>query len=545
MSALPARAPLVRSTAPRFGLEGRVVTMDPNDTVLDRGVVYVDAGRIAAVAPTGSPPPDGFAGAPVIASGGTIFPGLIELHNHLSYNVIPQWLVPRRYTNRDQWSGAPEKRRLISGPMTVLGQTPSYVEAVVRYVEAKCLLGGVTTSQGLTLASKAGIARYYRGTVRNVEQTDDPALPEALTRIPDVEAADIAKFLARLERSTCLLLHLSEGTDPRARAAFSALRLPDGRWAITPALAGIHGVALTPTDLETLAANGGALVWSPLSNLLLYGATADVAAAKAHGLRLALGSDWSPSGSKNLLGELKVARLVNDALGGPFSDRDLVAMATRNPAAILGWHDALGSIEPAKRADLLVVAGRRGDPYASLLEARETAITLVIIDGVPRYGQRRLMERFGPGTEPWRVGRADRLLNLAQDDADPVVGALTLAQARDRLVDGLGRLPELAEDLERPRTRAEADAAAPPWTLLLDEDEPPGVALRPRFAEGPSWLAARSLPPAADRAVPLSELLVPLTLDPPTVADDPRFFDRLAQQPNLPDHVKQRLPDLY
>ena len=156
------------------------------------------------------------------------------------------------------------------------------------------------------------------------------------------------------------------------------------------------------------------------------------------------------------------------------------------------------------------------------------------------------MERFGPGTEPWRVGSADRLLNLAQEAADPIVGALTLGEARDHLRDGLRRLPELAADLERPQPRAaDAAAAALRWSLLLDEDEPLGVALRPRFAEGLAGLAARSLPPVTERAVPLSQLLAPLELDPLTVVDDDRFFDRLAQQPNLPDDVKQHLPQLY
>ena len=52
------------------------------------------------------------------------------------------------------------------------------------------------------------------------------------------------------------------------------------------------------------------MVWSPMSNLLLYGGTADIAAALAAGVRIGIGSDWSPSGSKNLLGELKVAWLL-------------------------------------------------------------------------------------------------------------------------------------------------------------------------------------------------------------------------------------------
>ena len=105
------------------------------------------------------------------------------------------------------------------------------------------------------------------------------------------------------------------------------------------------------------------MVWSPLSNLLLYGATARVDAAKRAGVRIGLGSDWSPSGSKNLLGELKVAWLYSQhMLDGLFSARDLVAMATRDAAAILKWDTALGTLEPGKRADLVVIDGTKGDP---------------------------------------------------------------------------------------------------------------------------------------------------------------------------------------
>jgi len=90
--------------------------------------------------------------------------------------------------------------------------------ALIRYVECKCLLGGVTTSQGIALFSNQGIRRYYRGLVRNVEATADADLPEALARIADVDEADAAAFAARLAKATCLLLHLSEGTDAAARA---------------------------------------------------------------------------------------------------------------------------------------------------------------------------------------------------------------------------------------------------------------------------------------------------------------------------------------
>ncbi|WP_426780430.1 hypothetical protein [Pseudomonas aeruginosa] len=72
---------------------------------------------------------------------------------------------------------------------------------------------------------------------------------------------------------------------------------------------------------------------SPLSNLLLYGETADVAAAKATGVAIALGRDWSPSGSKNLPGELKTARLVSE-LG---KKADILILEVLTPIRMSNW----------------------------------------------------------------------------------------------------------------------------------------------------------------------------------------------------------------
>lgn len=528
----------------RYALEGRIVTMNASDEVLSRGTVYIDRGQIAAVVPAGAAAPPDLDGVPLFKTGGTIYPGLIELHNHLSYNVLRLWQVPKKYTNRNQWGGTPLYRKLISGPMTILGKTPGLVEAVVRYVECKCLLGGVTTSQGIALFSNAGITRYYRGVVRNAEAPDFGDLPAADSRIADVEAVDAQKFLRRLQTSSCLLLHLSEGIDANAHEHFAALQLDTDRWAITSALAGIHCVALTQSDFAAMHSHDGAMIWSPLSNLLLYGQTADIRAAKAQGVLMGLGSDWSPSGSKNLLGELKVARLVSAELGGVFSDRELVAMATRDAAAILKWGHAIGSIEAGKRADLLVVTGRSGDPYAHLLQAKESDINLVVIDGAPRCGRTSLMNRFGSGTEPWTVGRAQRVLNLAQAEADPVVGGLTLMTAQARLQQALHDLPKLAQALEHPGPGLLEPEKEPEWSLLLDQEETQGLALRPHLPYGPLGTLTAEMPVAA-AAAPLSEILEPLELDRLTVADDTTFLDRLAAQPNLPDFVKDQLPGLY
>jgi len=408
------KGPIDPLTGPKQAVAGRIVVMDDAFTVLPDGIVYIDQGNVIAVQNRAQPAPAGFADVAVVETGGTVLPGLIDLHNHLSYNTLPLWApVPKKFEHRGQWPNHKDYRPMISGPMTVIGEyrdangQPALLPALVRYIECKLLLGGVTTSQGVRLASNAGIQRFYRGLVRNVEQTDESDLLEAQARIPDLEAKDAKSFLARLRKEdSCFLLHLSEGvTDPThpdsmARRHFLALEVAPGKWALNDVFAGIHAAGLLPEDFDVLAQHHSSMIWSPLSNLLLYGGTARVEAARAAGVGIGLGSDWSPTGSKNLLGELKVAWLYSQhALSGLFNARDIVAMATRDAAKIVKWHQVLGSIASGMRADLLVIDGAAGDAYDAVIHASETDIRLVMINGVARYGVSELMALLSSGKD--------------------------------------------------------------------------------------------------------------------------------------------------
>jgi 5-methylthioadenosine/S-adenosylhomocysteine deaminase len=540
------KPPIDLLDGPKIILAGDIVAMDDALSITRDGRLYVDKGAIVAIRRATDPVPPGFESVTVLNTGGTIFPGLIELHNHLAYNALRLWQVPKRYNNRDQWSGIPEYRKLVSGPMTVVGKSPGLLPALIRYVEAKCLVGGVTTSQGIALFSNAGIRRFYRGIVRNVEETDDENLPEVETRIADVEAQSAQKFLARLKRETCFLLHLSEGVDAKAREHFLALNFAPNEWAITPQLAGIHCAALTPEDFTVFGQLGGAMVWSPLSNLLLYGATANIAAAIAAGVRIGIGSDWSPTGSKNLLGEIKVAWLVAQQIGG-IARHDIIAMATRTAAKILGWGSVLGTIEPGKRGDLIVVDGTSEDPYDQLIRAKETDLTLVVINGVPRFGRPTLMSALGAVGEALTIHGQKRTLFLKQETQDPVVGTIKLSQATGTLKEALSTLPALAKALEQRQPVAKIGRGRAPttWQLALDEIEDTGVDLRPRLRSRRSRQFTGPARRAAAPSKPLSQILQPLALDPLSVVDDPDFLAALAQQRNLPQFVKDGLASLY
>jgi len=568
VAAAKKKGPIDPLSGPKLALAGRVVTMDDGFSVKADAVVYVEKGSIVAVEDRAKPAPAGFAGVTIVESGGTIFPGLIELHNHLSYDALPPWSpVPKRFENRGQWPNHAAYRPLVSGPMTVLGQYKNahgqfpLLPALVRYVECKCLLGGVTTSQGVKLASNAGIQRFYRGIVRNVEQTDDPDLPEAQGRIPDLTAKDAAHFLARLNaEDSCFLLHLSEGvTDPAhslsaARKHFLALEIAPNKWALNKSFTGIHAAGLLPADFDVLADHGSSMVWSPLSNLLLYGGTARVDAAKNAGVLIGLGSDWSPTGSKNLLGELKVAWLYNQKnLNGLFNAREIVAMATRDAARILKWDKVAGTVQAGSRADLLAIDSMAADPYQALLHARETDIRLVMINGVARYGWPEVMTKLAPNDQTISVGGKTRRLFLKQETGDPDVAQVSLSQATDALRDALSDIARLAKETEKANLKAPArrllDAqAAPVWSLALDEICSCGVELAPRLPyRGPSDFTGPVRAPRAiaKAAPPLSDILKPVKLDPLTVADDPGFLNQLTQQPNVPAPIKNGLSALY
>jgi hypothetical protein len=382
-----------------------------------------------------------------------------------------------------------------------------------------------------------GVVKYYRGIVRNVEEPNDPKLPPAIPRTDDVE--DAQDFLDKLEANDgCRLLHLSEGKDQFARQQFLNLQLSNGQWAITHKLAGIHAAGLEEQDFQILRDNKGSIVWSPLSNLLLYGDTALIKAAKDNQILIGLGSDWSPSGSKNLLGELKVAKVFSDENGSIFSDEELIQMVTINAARILMWDNLLGSLEQGKRADILVMNGSDGNPYRRLLRSSELDIALVVINGVPRYGTVPLMEPFEIETERWQVGDPpqERILYLRQAAGTAFVGTLTLQEAQERLRIGLQKFPNPPNFIEPPLA-ALGGQPAETFTLVLDNEGEFGQSLRP---------LAPMLTPPPTAAEPLENILVPMELDPLTVADNPKqFFDMLKSQDNLPDYVKQKLPKLY
>lgn len=387
-------------------LRGTVVT--PDRVLCDGEVLFsADTGRIACVGPDCGADPNA-RGAQVVCADGVIFPGLIDTHQHADYNHMPVFRHARRYDNRNTWRNHEPLYDTFKIPHRPFSSTSRTNQRLAqRYAEVRLAMAGTTSMAGTagTLLDDVSVG----GWVRNVDGYDtavsglvsafvdpdiDSVLVSSVTGAPNetTTATHLASVRTRMttdRRYRAFLPHIAEGIDVNARAEFD---VADRNGVITEKTAIVHCLGCSTAQLARMSQVQADLIWSPRSNIDLYGETADVTTARALGVTIALGVDWTPSGSMNLLGELQCAAHLNERYyDRAFSDVELVAMATVNGAIAMNLDDQLGRVAPGYHADLAVFRGDRSRPYRALLDARAADVRLVIVGGRAIYGDAPLL----------------------------------------------------------------------------------------------------------------------------------------------------------
>lgn len=121
-----------------------------------------------------------------------------------------------------------------------------------------------------------------------------------------------------------------------------------------------HAVWLEPAEIELLAARGAAVSHNAESNMKLASGVAPVPSMLAAGIKVGLGTDGCASNNNlDLFAEMdKVAKLHKVFARDPTvcPAPQVLAMATREGAAALGWQDQIGSLEVGKKADVIAIA---------------------------------------------------------------------------------------------------------------------------------------------------------------------------------------------
>ena len=305
---------------------------------------------------------------------------------------------------------------------------------VDKYGELKGLIAGTTSIVGLPGTSSACFGSLARSIdVAQNELGTDTIQTSALFP-PSSPSTVCANFASG--KTTAFLVHVGEGTDAKAAAELATLgsSTTPANCLYAPQTAITHGVAFGSAEFAMMGAAGMKLIWSPQSNVSLYGTTADIPTALAAGVTVALAPDWSMGGSQNLLDELRFADAWDNAHWNDIlSPKDLVAMVTSHGAQVLALDNRLGTLAPGQLADIAVFAGDTAQPYDAIVAARPKNVRLVMVGGVVLYGD-EILQAAGaaaPGCEHLDICGTPKFLCVASlagvDKSEQTYASVTAA----------------------------------------------------------------------------------------------------------------------
>ena len=417
---------IVGEVIPHYALFGHVVTMNDEREVLAKSYVEIEGDEIVAIHPRRP------LGIPVISTGGLIFPGLIDSHNHPGYNVLGAIPFSTTFEDRYEWRDDPMYDDFGAQMSSIRHHGGYYAQEpnLRKFAEIRALTAGTTSIQGANCYGYDADYFAHQGIiVDNVERFPARALHDTFPLWSDQGnwAVTSDEYWDRF------IVHLAEGINDEALEEFHTWRswgMLDERTTV------VHGVALQGPEWSAMAAVGANLVWSPQSNLVLYGRTANIPAALAAGVNVALAPDWTESGSRHLLDELRVADdLDNEQWGDVITPLQLAEFVTRNAARAVGSEERIGQIAPGFRANLMVIPGSPNRPYDALLRAEQASVKLTVVSGKPMYGNPDIMAKFGflEGCETVFLGGEEKTLAIRVDSHNIPEASKSLADIQAEL----------------------------------------------------------------------------------------------------------------
>ncbi|RKH54454.1 amidohydrolase [Corallococcus sp. AB050B] len=368
--------------------------------VLVGGQVLVDAQGVITCSECDCSKAAGAAEATVVTCPtGVISPGLINPHDHITFPGSPLASTSvERYEHRHDWREGKNNHTRLNNPSNSKA-------AAISWSELRQVMAGTTSIAGaggqpgllrnLDTGGSAGIANQ-EGLAEPYADSDTFPLGDS-TGTTLTEGCSYASFPSSAtitSRTSAYLPHIAEGIAATALNEFRCLSTGTGN-VLFPRSAVIHGVGLTAREISEMAAHGTGLVWSPRTNVSLYGDTAMVTAFKRLGVPISLGTDWIRSGSMNLLRELRCADHLNTTrYARTFTDEDLWRMVTGNAADAVDIYERVGRIAPGRMADLAIfrLGTNAGSPFRAVIAADPQDVVLTVRGGKPLYGDQALVD---------------------------------------------------------------------------------------------------------------------------------------------------------
>jgi 5-methylthioadenosine/S-adenosylhomocysteine deaminase len=426
-AALVAQAPARRAVS-LIVTNAVVVTMDGASRVLPAGAVAIDGRDLVAV-DTAEAIARAFEARETIDAGGqVVMPGLINTHTHapmVLYRGLADDLALMDWLQQYIFPG---EAKTVS---------PEFVRAGTRLAALEMIQSGTTTytdmyyfEEEIARATReAGLRGVLGQTIIQFPVPDAKTPQEGLARaerfIKEFAGDDLITpavaphAMYTLDRATLrsiramadrehaqVIIHLAE-TQDEVRTARQKYKLTPtgflesiGFWG--PRTIAAHAVWVTPADIRILARRHVGVSHNPESNMKLASGTSPVTAMRTAGIPVGLGTDGAASNNDlDMFEAMRQAAFLHKlitrdprAIPAPVALR----MATIDGARALGMDQAIGSLEPGKRADLIVVsmsAARQTpmyDPLSHLVYVtRGDDVRTTIVNGKVLMRDRKLL----------------------------------------------------------------------------------------------------------------------------------------------------------
>src|SRR5579859_281824 len=410
---------------------GTIVTMDPERRILENGFVVVKGDTIIAIGQGVPRLPDGpiFTKQAIDAKGGLILPGFVNGHTHAPMTLLRGL---RDDVTLDDWL-----RKYIF-PAEAKNVTEDFVRWGTRLAAAEMIRGGVTTFADMYYFEDAIADETKSAGMRGVlgETFIDFPAPDNKTNAAMLEYTE--RFLKRWQGDplihaaaaphsiyTCsaktlqdsaalarkyqapILIHVAEMKkeldDSLAQNHATPVQYMNRIGLLGPDIVAAHCIFVDAADSKLLAEKGVGCVHNPSSNMMLSSGVAPVIEERGAGVAVGLGTD-GPSGSNNdldLMEEMDLAaklQKINKMDPRALGAKAVVEMATIEGAQAVHLEKEIGSLEPGKKADLILInlnapnAVPMYDVYSQLAYALKASdVETVIIGGRLVMRDRKLL----------------------------------------------------------------------------------------------------------------------------------------------------------
>ena len=292
-----------------------------------------------------------------------IFPGLINSHDHLDFNLFPPF-GDRTYHNYTEWGK--QIHTQYKDEIAAILKVPALLRS--EWGVYKNLLCGVTTvvNHGERSGLKNELITVFEGS-------------QCLHSV-HFEKNWKLRLNNPLKIEVPVNMHVGEGDD---YLAFNEVDQVINYNLLKRKLIGVHAVSMSAEQAKKFEA----IVWCPESNYFLLDRTAQINLLEGH-TKILFGTDSTLTGSWDIWEHLRLARKT-----GLLSDEKLYHSLNQNPANTWGLNSGL--IEEGKDADLVVAKHKTGKSgFDSFFAIDHIDLLLVIHKGEIRLFDESLLSQL-------------------------------------------------------------------------------------------------------------------------------------------------------